>query len=75
MLWYDGKIVGFESHAGSTPMPLRRDALATLHATLRERTLASPLCDAARFARNLEDALHGMWARYAAGDAPARDAR
>ena len=30
MLWYDGKIVGFESHAGSTPMPLRRDALATL---------------------------------------------
>ncbi len=30
VLWYDGKIVGFESHAGSTPMPLRRDALATL---------------------------------------------
>src|SRR4029077_11874193 len=25
-----GKITGFESHAGSTPMPLRRDALATL---------------------------------------------
>src|SRR5579862_5823012 len=30
LLWYDGKISGFESHAGSTPMPLRRDALATL---------------------------------------------
>jgi beta-ureidopropionase / N-carbamoyl-L-amino-acid hydrolase len=30
ILWYDGKITGFESHAGSTPMPLRRDALATL---------------------------------------------
>src|ERR1700759_2042541 len=30
VLWYDGKIVGFESHAGSTPMPLRRDALMTL---------------------------------------------
>ena len=30
VLWYDGKIIGFESHAGSTPMPLRRDALATL---------------------------------------------
>src|SRR5438093_11899519 len=30
VLWYDGKITGFESHAGSTPMPLRRDALATL---------------------------------------------
>jgi N-carbamoyl-L-amino-acid hydrolase len=28
--WYDGRIVGFESHAGTTPMPLRRDALATL---------------------------------------------
>ena len=31
VLWYDGKITGFESHAGSTPMPLRgRAALATL---------------------------------------------
>ncbi len=30
VLWYDGKITGFESHAGSTPMPLRHDALATL---------------------------------------------
>src|SRR6201995_2306062 len=30
VLWYDGRITGFESHAGTTPMPLRRDALATL---------------------------------------------
>jgi N-carbamoyl-L-amino-acid hydrolase len=30
IIWYDGKIVGFESHAGTTPMPLRRDALAAL---------------------------------------------
>src|ERR1700754_788472 len=30
VLWYDGKIAGFESHAGSTPMPLRGDAVATL---------------------------------------------
>jgi beta-ureidopropionase / N-carbamoyl-L-amino-acid hydrolase len=30
LLWYDGRITGFESHAGSTPMRLRRDALATL---------------------------------------------
>jgi N-carbamoyl-L-amino-acid hydrolase len=28
--WYDGKIKGFESHAGTTPMPLRRDALGAL---------------------------------------------
>src|SRR5206468_938650 len=26
----DGKVTGFESHAGTTPMPLRRDALAAL---------------------------------------------
>ena len=30
IVWYDGRITGFESHAGTTPMPLRRDALAAL---------------------------------------------
>ena len=30
IIWYDGRITGFESHAGSTPMRLRRDALAAL---------------------------------------------
>ena len=30
IVWYDGRVTGFESHAGTTPMPLRRDALATL---------------------------------------------
>lgn len=28
IMWYDGTIAGFASHAGTTPMPLRRDALA-----------------------------------------------
>src|SRR3981189_527647 len=28
--WYGGKVIGFHSHAGTTPMPLRRDALGTL---------------------------------------------
>jgi len=30
IVWYDGTITGFESHAGTTPMPLRRDALTAL---------------------------------------------
>src|SRR5262249_57994432 len=30
VLWYDGRITGFESHAGTTPMPLRPDALLAL---------------------------------------------
>lgn len=28
IMWYDGRIAGFASHAGTTPMPLRRDALS-----------------------------------------------
>lgn len=30
IIWYDGRVTGFESHAGTTPMPLRRDALSAL---------------------------------------------
>ncbi|MBY0381524.1 MAG: Zn-dependent hydrolase [Xanthobacteraceae bacterium] len=30
IIWYDGVITGFASHAGTTPMPLRKDALAAL---------------------------------------------
>lgn len=35
--------------------------LAQLRSGLRQQVLASPLFDAPRFARHLEDALQGMW--------------
>ncbi|MEX3935915.1 tetratricopeptide repeat protein [Paraburkholderia phymatum] len=40
------------------------EQLRVLRGQLRAQLLASPLCDAARFAQNLEDALHGMWASH-----------
>lgn len=52
---YVAKAVAF---AGDT------QALATLRAGLRGRLLASPLCDAPRFARNFEHAMRGMWQQW-----------
>jgi predicted O-linked N-acetylglucosamine transferase (SPINDLY family) len=38
--------------------------LATLRASMRERMVASPLCDGKRFAANLASMLHGVWERW-----------
>nr|WP_153101587.1 glycosyltransferase family 41 protein [Paraburkholderia hayleyella] len=46
--------------------PNGQSRLTAMRATLRAQLVQSPLCDAPRFARNLEDALHGMWQQYVA---------
>jgi protein O-GlcNAc transferase len=45
--------------------------LATLRAGLRQQVSASPLFDAQRFARNLEEALWGMWQARSPDNSPA----
>lgn len=49
--------------------------LATLRAGLRERLLATPILDGARFARDFESAMREMWQRRASGGSAARDGR
>ncbi len=45
----------------ATSLATDRPQLATLRATLRERLRLSPVMDAARFARDFEEALRAMW--------------
>jgi predicted O-linked N-acetylglucosamine transferase (SPINDLY family) len=49
--------------------------LETLRSTLRERMAASPLMDAPRFARNLEQAYREMWREWCAGRRTAQTPR
>lgn len=39
-------------------------ALSALRGELRQRLLASPICDAPRFAQNVTDAFRGMWREW-----------
>ncbi|MEI6002939.1 tetratricopeptide repeat protein [Paraburkholderia bengalensis] len=48
-----------------------RELLSALRSGLRAQLLASPLCDAPRFARNLEASLHQMWEQHVAHAAQA----
>jgi predicted O-linked N-acetylglucosamine transferase (SPINDLY family) len=65
--------VGLPELVGATPADYRRVAvelagdvprLAGLSASLRERMLASPLCDGVAFTRGLEAAYRQMWQRW-----------
>jgi protein O-GlcNAc transferase len=42
----------------------RRDELAEVRRTLRDRVAASPLCDAPRFADNLSRELMRLWSEW-----------
>jgi len=51
-----------------------RERLAAYRQSLRERVAASPLCDRARFARDMEAAFREMWADACSGHAAAATA-
>lgn len=59
-----------EYAAIATALAGRVGRLAELRAGLRDRLLASPLCDASRYARGVEAAYREMWARWCRGDRP-----
>ncbi|MFC4274313.1 TDP-N-acetylfucosamine:lipid II N-acetylfucosaminyltransferase [Achromobacter aloeverae] len=47
------------------------DNLATIRGNLRKVLLESPVCDGARYAGNMANALRAIWQRYCEGKAPA----
>lgn len=60
--WIAENVEDYVAKAAAFAQDLEK--LATLRAGLREQVLASPLFDAPRFARNLEDAFRGMWRKW-----------
>jgi hypothetical protein len=56
----EARRVHADAHAIARAADLPR--LAALRQELRDRVRGSPLFDAPRFARNLDDAIWGMWA-------------
>ena len=62
--WVAGDAAGYV--AKTAAFAAGRQALAALRQGLRQRLLASPLCDSSGFARDLEDAFRGMWKAWCA---------
>jgi len=63
--WIASDQAGYVAKAAAFTSDLT--ALADVRAGLRDRLLASPICDAPRFARNLETAFRGMWRTWCEG--------
>ncbi len=58
-------------HHRARELAMDPDNLAVIRSRLRDTLLASPLCDAAAFARSLDTALRGIWRRHCEGLPPA----